>query len=63
MKYIAKPNMWFDVGTEAVPITEFWDGFMDWEMTIPIRVAVFEGIKNGTVDEETCGEREFEIIE
>ena len=63
MKYIAKPNTWFDEGTEAFPVTEFWDGFDDWEMKYPLRAAIFRGIRNGKWDEESCGEYEFEIVE
>ena len=51
-KYISKPDQWFDAGTEAkliAPCTETW--------------GIFEGIRNGKIDEEDCGFDEFDIID
>ncbi len=62
-KYITKSDRWFDVGTEAVPITEFWEEFKDWEMTQSVMAAIFRGIRNGEPDEESCLADEFEVID
>lgn len=50
-KYIAKPNTWFDEGTEAKLLADC--GFF----------GIFEGIREGKPDEETCLYEEFEVIE
>ena len=60
-KYIAKPGEWFDEGTEAIPVTEFWDTYDEDGKLCPS--AVFKGIRNEKEDEETCGLDEFEIVE
>jgi len=54
VKYIAKPNTWFDVGTEAIPVTDFVEALNPF--------AVFRGMKDGELDEETCPVDEFENI-
>lgn len=48
--YFAKPDTWFDAGTEAVVIAE-----------ISERAALFAGMRNGAPDEEACLFDEFEI--
>lgn len=68
MKYIAKPNTWYDEGTEAVPVSDFWtlhlikkNCFLTW---IKYETsAVFCGIKDGKEDEEVCCINEFNIIQ
>lgn len=49
-KYIAKPNTWFDEGTEATLICE-----------ITSEYGLFSGIKDGKEDEEGCLYEEFDI--
>jgi len=61
VKYITKPNEWFDEGTEAVPVTGFWDCYN--ENGELVGAAVFRGIRKGEVDEEVCCEDEFEMVE
>ena len=53
IKYIAKPNTWFETGTECMLI----DGSEDKDG----HFGLFIGIKDGRVDEETCPMDEFEI--
>lgn len=64
MRFIAKPNTWYDEGTEAFVVDDcVWDGFADREMRIPMKAGLFRGLRNGQWDEETCGFDEFEIKE
>lgn len=63
MKYIAKYHTWFDEGTVAIRLTDFWEGFSDSEMTKPVRTALFQGIRCGFPDEEICCECEFDVVE
>ena len=51
-KYIAKPDTWFDEGTEVEHIAVF---DQNW--------GLFRGLKEGCLDEETCPLDEFEIVE
>ena len=53
-KFIAKPNTWFDEGTEATLLFQYHP---DCE------AGLFLGIRNGKEDEEGCGFEEFNIIE
>ncbi len=48
-KYIALPDTWFDVGTEAELLFE----------VIPEATGLFRGIRDGKEDEEVCGYDEF----
>jgi hypothetical protein len=57
IKYIAKPDTWYDEGTEAVPVTSIWN------VNENDQAAVFLGTKDGNPDEEMCCLDEFEIIE
>ena len=64
-KFISKGE-WFDKGTEAKLICQYgWkygtspDGKWEGEC----EVGIFEGIKNGELDEEGCTFDEFDIIE
>lgn len=63
VKYIAKPNTWFDEGTEAIPVTDFFEAYADKELTIRNDFAIFLGTKDGHPDEEECPISEFDIIE
>jgi len=63
MKYIAKPNTWFDEGTEAFPASGCWEAYNELGLINIVRAAVFSGIKNGNPDEEICSEDEFDIQE
>lgn len=55
MKFIAKKDTWFDEGTEAKLLTDCGGGFFNGN-------GIFEGIRNGKVDEELCGYEEFKIV-
>lgn len=48
--YIAKPNTWYDKGTEA-----------RLQFMIENDIGLFCGIKNGSVNEEICFLDEFEV--
>jgi len=51
IKYVAKPNTWFDEGSE-VSITLLYS-----DMVLAC------GLHNGKIDEEVCGIDEFEKVE
>ena len=53
-KFIAKPDTWYDEGTEAKLLADYGP-----EST----GGLFIGIKDGVEDEEGCSFDEFEIIE
>ena len=55
-KYIAKPDTWFDEGTEVFLYEDTICG------TYPEQVLA-KGIHNGDIDEELCLMDEFEICE
>lgn len=57
--YIAKPDTWFDEGTEAQPVTGFWD--CETEDGTKTKCAIFLGIRDGKPDEEGCTLEEFVI--
>lgn len=63
MRYITKPNKYFDAGTEATMLGESWEVYADYDEICPCRVAVFQGIKDGKPDEEVCSVDEFDIVE
>ena len=52
--FIAKPDTWYDEGTEATLIGEPWD-------VIGGKAGVFCGIRNGSEDEEVCAYDEFVV--
>ena len=73
-KYKAKPDTWFDEGTEAVPVTDFWECYIkpgEFDCSyigqplnpeyIKTEAACFCGMKDGKSDEEICCVDEFEI--
>lgn len=64
-RYIAKSNIWFDEGTEALPVTELWDcgALDDTGEYANTQAGIFLGIRNGQPDEEGCILFEFEITE
>jgi len=54
-KYIVKSHTWYDEGTEAYIIEGPFESLSgQW--------ALFGGLRNGDLDEETCNLDEFEII-
>ena len=58
IKFIAKQDTWFDEGTEAKLLFRMGDeDFNDKN-----GCGMFEGIKDGKIDEEPCGYDEFIII-
>ncbi len=54
-KYISKPGMWFDAGTEAQLLWMIGDD--------DDGMALFLGTRNGHPDEEVCQIVEFDIVE
>ncbi len=60
-KYISKGE-WFDKGTEAKLICQYLFKEGD-KKNSDCNVGIFEGIRNGKVDEEGCDFDEFDIIE
>ena len=55
-RYFAKPGTWFDVGTEAFPVSVFEDSPSGaW--------GIFKGLVEGVLDEESCPLSEFNILE
>ena len=54
-RYFAKPDVWYDAGTEAflIPGTE----------NNPPNAALFCGTKDGKLDEEYCRFDEFDVVE
>jgi len=63
-RYFAKPDTWFDVGTEAFLLGDVWDDniyYRDTEMIEPKLLAMFAGTRNGKPDEEPCDLDDFEI--
>lgn len=55
VKYISKGE-WFDKGTEAILIDDY-----GYNAQFNNRVGLFEGIRNGKLDEEVCEVKEFEM--
>lgn len=62
-RYFAKPQTWFDKGTEVFMIGEITDGCFDQDCKFPSQSALFRGKRNGKDDEESCGLYEFDIKE
>lgn len=60
-RYIAKKGTWFDEGTECTMVSDVWEvelcycGHLD-------KVAVFCGLRNNKMDEESCALHEFEVL-
>lgn len=73
MKFVAKPNTWYDEGTEAELLADLGahqcydtdDGVGENGKPImhDCRSGLFKGIKQGAEDEEVCAFCEFEIEE
>ena len=59
IKYIAKPDTWFDEGSEATLLGELWNDYRDAKLTIKSQSGLFLGYKNGKLDEEVCCIDEF----
>jgi hypothetical protein len=65
-KYIAKPDTWFDEGTEVKLLNNFGECLRkgkDYSDMIKTEWGLFEGLVDGESDEETCDFLEFDIIE
>jgi hypothetical protein len=56
-KFIAKPDTWYDAGTEVK--------LVEWicKLADETDYGLFEGVHDGRMDGETCGYDEFDIIE
>jgi hypothetical protein len=63
MRYIAKANTWFDEGTEAVLLGEAWTAYEDFELKRSVAVGLFEGFRNGKLDQEVCPVTEFDCVQ
>jgi len=63
-KFISKGE-WFDKGTEAKLICQYlWKyGTNGGKDESDVDVGIFEGIKDGKLDEEDCHFNEFDIME
>ena len=59
-RYIAKPDPdnWYDAGTEVKLIDDYRT-----DPKNPWNSGLFEGLKNGIVDQEVCSFDEFDEIE
>ena len=61
MKFVSKGE-WFDKGTEAKLLVQYL--FNDGpDKNSTVNVGIFEGIRHGKPDEESCHFDEFEITE
>lgn len=54
INFIAKPDTWFDDGTQVTLIDDYRP---------QLNVGLFEGYKDGKIDQECCNFDEFDIIE
>jgi hypothetical protein len=62
IKFIAKPNTWFDEGTIVTLVDDYSDICYDWtcgECGKACGMALFEGLKNNKIDREVCNFCEF----
>lgn len=59
--FIAKPNTWFDEGTEAKLLQHIQDP-CDGDFKCP-GFGLFKGFVEGELDEEICNYDEFEIVD
>ena len=56
MKYIAKKDTWFDERTEVKLIDDYREEDPKWNF------GLFEGMRGGKIDEETCPFDEFYLV-
>jgi len=63
IKYIAKPDEWFDVGTEVQLIDDYRASSAMYFGGPEMNAGLFEGLKDGKIDQEVCSFDEFDIIE
>lgn len=61
-RYIAKPNTWFDVGTEAILIIDGATTDDPFYKLMP-DAGLFRGTHEGHEDEEHCDYKDFTIEE
>lgn len=62
VSYIAKPDGWFDTGTEVKLIDDYRNNdSMFYHKSL--NAGLFEGFRNGLLDQEVCDFDEFEVIE
>lgn len=61
-KYISRPDEWFDAGTEVKLIDDYRDNdAMFYNRST--NSGLFEGLKDGKLDQEVCCFDEFDIVE
>lgn len=63
IKYVAKPDEWFDEGTEVKLIDDYRADSSMYFGGPSMNAGLFEGLKDGKVDQEVCSFDEFDIIE
>lgn len=62
VRYIAKPDEWFDSGTEVKLIDDYrTSDAMIYHKSL--NAGLFEGLRNGVLDQEVCDFDEFEVLE
>lgn len=61
MKFVAKPNTWYDAGTEVKILVECGTVY-DCDDMHPSLNVLCQGIRNGDIDEEMCCSDEFYIV-
>ena len=59
IKYVAKPDNWFDAGTEVKLI----DDYSNPPGNVLEGAGLFEGFRNGSMDQEICLFEEFEVVD
>lgn len=62
LKYISRKDEWFDEGTEAKLIDDYRDNDAMF-YNRDLNSGLFEGLKDGKLDQEVCCFDEFDIIE
>lgn len=63
IKYIAKPDEWFDEGTEVKLIDDYRSSSAMYFGGASMNAGLFEGLRDGKVDQEVCSFDEFLEIE
>lgn len=61
MRFIAKPDEWFDAGTEVRLIDDYRDSD-EMIYNRSLNAGLFEGFRNGLLDQEVCCFDEFDIV-
>lgn len=62
IKYVSRPDEWFDAGTEVKLIDDYRDNDAMF-YNRGLNSGLFEGLKDGKLDQEVCCFDEFDIVE